>query len=41
VQRCIDELKNKDLQERGINWEDWRKTMKIKNALTGVKYFSE
>jgi hypothetical protein len=31
VQRCIDELKNKDLFEKGINFEEWRKTMKLKN----------
>jgi len=31
VQRCIDELKNKDLFEKGISFEEWRKTMKLKN----------
>jgi hypothetical protein len=31
VQRCIDELKNKDLFEKGISYEEWRKTMKVKN----------
>ena len=41
VQKCIEEIKNKDLAERGINWEEWRKTMKVKNTLGGVKYFSE
>ncbi len=41
VQRCIDELKNKDLFEKGINYEDWRKTMKERNKLIGVKYYNE
>ncbi len=41
VQKCIEELKNKDLFERGISWEEWRKTMKIKNNLAGVRYFNE
>ena len=41
VQRCIDELKNKDLFEKGINHEDWRKTMKEKNRLNGVRYYNE
>lgn len=27
VQRCIEELKNKDLFEKGIPYEEWRKTM--------------
>jgi len=31
VQRCIDELKNKDLFEKGISFEEWRKTMRQKN----------
>ncbi len=41
VQKCIEELKNKDLFEKGINWEDWRKTMKLKTTLTFAKYFTE
>lgn len=41
VQKCIEELKNKDLFEKGISWEEWRKTMKVKNNLTNVRYFSE
>lgn len=41
VQKCIEELKNKDLFEKGINWEDWRKTMKLKTTLTYAKYFTE
>ena len=28
VQRCIEELKNKDLFEKGISFEEWRKFMK-------------
>lgn len=28
VQRCIEELKNKDLFEKGISFEEWRKSMK-------------
>ena len=28
VQRCIEELKNKDLYEKGISFEEWRKTMR-------------
>lgn len=41
VQKCIEELKNKDLFEKGISWEEWRKTMKLKNSTVGVKYFNE
>jgi len=41
VQKCIEELKNKDLFEKGINHEEWRKTMKIRNQTQNVKYFSE
>ena len=41
MQKCIEELKNKDLFEKGINWEDWRKTMKLKTTLTYAKYFTE
>ena len=31
VQKCIDELKNKDLFEKGISYEEWRRTMKQRN----------
>lgn len=41
VQRCIDELKNKDLFEKGISFEEWRKTMRQKNQLQNVKYYNE
>lgn len=27
VQKCIDELKNKDLFEKGISHEEWRRTI--------------
>ena len=40
VQECIDELKNKDLFERNINIEEWRKTMRAKNQVQNVKYFN-
>lgn len=30
VQKCIDELQNKDLYEKNINVEEWRKTMRLK-----------
>lgn len=41
VQRCIEELKNKDLFEKGISFEEWRKTMRQKNQLSYVKYYNE
>ena len=31
VQACIDELKNKDLFEKNINVDDWRKQSRQKN----------
>ena len=41
MQACIEELRNKDLFERNINVEEWQKTMREKNRLINVKYFSE
>ena len=41
VQKCIDELKNKDLFEKGISYEEWRRTMKQRNQLVGIKYYNE
>ena len=41
MQECLDELKNKDLFERNISVDEWRKAMREKNKVLGVKYFNE
>jgi len=41
VHQCIEELKDKDLFEKGINIEEWHKEKRERDGLLHRKYFSE